>query len=77
MKGAGGEAVTGATVTVEGDMPEHGHGFPTEPEVTGEKAPGVYLVEGMKFSMPGWWTVTLIVSAGGHEDRATFNLDLK
>jgi hypothetical protein len=72
-----GEPVTGAMVMVSGDMPEHGHGLPTEPEVTDETAPGVYLVEGMKFSMPGWWVVNFLVKSGGREDSVTFNLRLK
>jgi hypothetical protein len=58
-------------------MPEHGHGLPTEPEVNDETAPGVYLVEGMKFSMPGWWVVTFHVKSGSSEDSVTFNLRLK
>jgi hypothetical protein len=72
-----GEPVTGAMIMVSGDMPEHGHGLPTEPEVTAEVEPGVYLVEGMKFSMPGWWEVKLHIKAGAREDSVTFNLQLQ
>jgi len=72
-----GEPVTGAMIMVSGDMPEHGHGLPTEPEVTGETAPGTYMVEGMKFSMPGWWVVTFRIQSGSREDSVTFNLKLK
>ena len=56
-----GKPVTEADVTIEGDMPAHGHGFPTEPEVTDEIKDGVYLVEGIKFSMPGHWVVTFMI----------------
>jgi len=73
----GGDPVKGAMVMVSGDMPEHGHGLPTEPEVTGETSPGAYLVEGMKFSMPGWWVVTFVIKSGSSEDTVTFNLRLK
>ncbi|MEJ2182751.1 MAG: FixH family protein [Nitrospirota bacterium] len=69
-----GEPVTGAKITVVGDMPEHGHGLPTEPEVTGELGEGRYLVEGMKFSMPGWWVVSFGIEAGERADSARFNL---
>ena len=72
-----GGPVTGARISIDGDMPEHGHGLPTEPEVTGETAPGSYLVEGVKFSMPGWWEMTFHIKSGGREDMATFNLLLK
>lgn len=72
-----GEPVTGAMVMVGGDMPEHGHGLPTEPEVSGETSPGTYLVEGMKFSMPGWWVVTFDIKSGSSADTVTFNLRLQ
>ena len=74
---AGGAPVKGSMVMIDGDMPEHGHGLPTEPESAGESEPGVYLVEGMKFSMPGWWVVTFHIKGPAGEDRVTFNLDLK
>lgn len=69
--------VTGANIKVVGDMPEHGHGFPTVPEVTEELGDGKYLVEGIKFSMPGWWVVNFHVMAGGEMDQAAFNLLIK
>ena len=72
----GGQPVDGARVTVEGGMPEHNHGMPTAPLVT-PTANGDYRVEGMKFQMPGWWTVTVHVTAGDQQDQATFNLLLQ
>ena len=77
MKDHAGRPVADAEVEVEGDMPQHGHGLPTEPEVTDETTPGVYLVEGMKFSMTGWWTVSFEIESGEREDTVTFNLMLK
>jgi hypothetical protein len=58
-------------------MPEHGHGMPTQPEVTQELSGGEYLVEGMKFSMPGWWVMKFHIKTIDKEDHATFNLLLK
>ncbi len=72
-----GKPVTGATIKVDGDMPEHGHGLPTKPKVTKEKRPGLYIIEGMKFTMPGWWTVTFYLDTEQGTDSVTFNLDLK
>jgi len=72
-----GEPVTGAAITLVGDMPKHGHGFPTEPEVTEELGEGRYRVEGVKFSMPGWWVVTFHVSVGDKRESASFNLYLR
>lgn len=72
-----GRPVEGAQITVDGDMPGHGHGLPTQPEVTQDLGEGRYLVEGMKFQMGGWWVVDFIVTAGGMTDQARFNLLLE
>lgn len=69
-----GTAVSRARINVDGGMPQHGHGLPTRPRVTQEVAPGTYLVEGMKFSMTGWWDFRLNVEAGGARDMAVFNV---
>jgi hypothetical protein len=69
--------VKDAEITIEGTMPEHGHGMPTQPKVTKNYGDGTYLVEGMKFSMPGWWVMTFSIKAGGKTDSVTFNLQLK
>jgi hypothetical protein len=77
VKYADGRPVRDAAIKVLGDMPEHGHGFPTEPEVSGTMKEGQYLVEGLKFSMPGWWVVTFHVTAGDMADPVSFNLLLQ
>lgn len=74
---ADGRPVAGATITVDGDMPQHGHGLPTEPQVTADLGGGDYLVEGLKFHMPGWWVVDYTITAGGQTDTVRFNLMLK
>jgi hypothetical protein len=71
-----GRAVIDASITVEGGMPEHGHGLPTQPEVTQNLGNGDYLVEGLKFSMNGWWVVKFSITSVGRADTATFNLQL-
>ncbi|UCG38056.1 MAG: FixH family protein [bacterium] len=77
VKTPDGRPVDGARISIAGDMPEHGHGFPTVPEVTEELGDGKYLVEGIKFSMPGWWVLSFHLSAGGKMDSASFNLVLQ
>ena len=52
---ADGTPVDDATITVDGDMPQHGHGMPTQPQVTENLGNGDYLVDGLKFQMGGWW----------------------
>jgi hypothetical protein len=69
-----GTPVTGARFTVGGGMPQHGHGFPTQPRVTREIGDGTYLLEGMKFSMTGWWELKLGIQAAPGADQVTFNI---
>ena len=68
-----GQPVDSATITMDGGMPQHGHGLPTRPQVTRELADGTYLLEGMKFSMPGWWEIKLAIAAEEGTDNVTFN----
>ena len=72
-----GRPVEGATITVNGDMPGHGHGLPTKPIVSAHRGNGDYLVEGMKFQMPGWWYVEFDVVAGDKPDTVRFDFVLK
>ena len=65
-----------AVVTADGDMPQHGHGLPTRPEVSTTEQTGVYLVEGLKFHMPGWWRVILTIRTMETHDRAIFDFML-
>jgi len=68
-----GRPVEQAAISVDGGMPEHGHGLPTQPRVTHEQPDGSSLLEGMKFSMTGWWEVKLAIQAPLGADRVTFN----
>lgn len=71
-----GTPVDGASIVVDGGMPAHGHGLPTQPRVTRALGNGEYLVEGLRFNMGGWWELKLHVDAGMGRDSITFNLDL-
>lgn len=73
LRTAAGEPVQGATIEVGGGMPEHGHGFPTQPRVSPTSEPGHYLLEGVKFSMTGWWEIKLKVQSPLGADGVTFN----
>ena len=72
-----GQPVTDAAIAVDGDMPQHGHGLPTQPQVTQNLGNGDYLVEGMKFQMGGWWVVDFTIDAAGRHDAVRFNMILK
>ena len=65
--------VTDAVVSVSGGMPEHDHGLPTQPRVTEEIKPGTYLLQGVRFHMPGKWR--MIISIETEANLSTVNLD--
>jgi hypothetical protein len=77
VESAEGQPLDDADITLDGDMPQHGHGMPTHPLVTQNLGNGDYLVEGMKFQMGGWWVIDFDISAAGVSDRVSFNLILQ
>jgi hypothetical protein len=76
LAGADGAPVSGAAIAVEGGMPQHGHGLPTEPVATALPEPGKYRIEGMRFNMGGWWVLRLQINAAGQQDNVEFNIVL-
>jgi hypothetical protein len=74
---ADGQPVEDATIGVDGDMPQHGHGLPTQPRVTKNLGNGDYLVDGMKFQMGGWWLMDFTITANGQTDAVHFNMMLQ
>ena len=72
-----GEPVEDAVVTVDATMPEHGHGMVTRPEADPgvcEPLPcrhpgGAYVMRGMKFHMPGDWSLHVEVKGPAGEDH--------
>ena len=74
---ADGKPVDNATISIFGDMPQHGHGMPTKPQVSSSQGNGDYLVEGMKFQMGGWWKIDFTIDANGQSDQVSFNLMLQ
>lgn len=77
LETADGEPVDNAEIIVDGDMPQHGHGLPSQPQVTQSLGNGDYLVEGVKFQMGGWWVMDFTIAANGQTDTAHFNLLLE
>ena len=77
VENADGTPVEDATIGVDGDMPQHGHGLPTSPRVTKYLGDGNYLVDGMKFQMGGWWLMDFTISTNGQTDAVHFNMMLK
>ena len=73
LASSAGAPIAQAQITVDGGMPQHGHGLPTRPQVTQELPNGIYLIEGMKFSMTGWWEIKLAIDGPEGADKVTFN----
>jgi hypothetical protein len=73
LSDSAGTPVHGALFTVDGGMPQHGHGLPTKPRVSGELESGTYRLDGMKFSMTGWWVIKLNIQGPEGADTVTFN----
>jgi len=71
-----GRPVDTATITMDGGMPQHGHGLPTSPRVTRALGNGDHLIEGVKFNMGGWWVVRFAITSSAGADTVTFNLGL-
>lgn len=73
---AAGQPVENATIAVDGGMPEHRHGLPTQPRVAHSLASGVYEIEGLRFNMGGWWELTLAIEGPRGADRVIFHLQI-
>jgi hypothetical protein len=73
---ANGRSIDGAVITVDGGMPQHGHGLPTQPRVTKALGNGEYVIEGVRFNMGGWWEFKLSIAGKEGTDTVTFHLAL-
>ncbi|MBL1434803.1 MAG: FixH family protein [Rhodobacteraceae bacterium] len=72
-----GALVEDAEILIDGGMPQHGHGLPTNPLMTEFLGEGRYKIEGVRFNMRGWWELKLTITAGEISDSITFNLVMK
>lgn len=73
---AQGNPIDDASISIQGGMPEHRHGLPTQPRVTRSLGGGVYEIEGLRLSMGGWWELKLVIDSPAGIDSVTFNLGL-
>ena len=55
--------VKNADIFINGGMPEHEHGLPTSPKIVWSDDKNAYLIKGLKFSMPGQWSLNFKVNA--------------
>jgi hypothetical protein len=76
VRDAEGQVIDEARISIDGGMPQHGHGLPTRPRVTRSLGEGVYEIEGVRFNMGGWWEFKLAIVGSRGADTVTFNLNL-
>ena len=76
VRDADGRAIDDAQISIDGGMPQHGHGLPTRPRVTRSLGDGIYEIEGVRFNMGGWWEFKLAIAGSCGADTVTFNLAL-
>ena len=71
-----GKPLEGASITLEGGMPEHDHGLPTTPRMTEELGAGDYRIEGIRFHMNGIWEITTTITIGNNRDVCIIPIEL-
>ena len=69
-------AIDDASIAVGGGMPNHAHGLPSQPLVTGYLGNGRYLIEGMKLHMDGSWIIAFGVETARAKDRLMFEIEI-
>ena len=63
-------------VSIGGGMPSHGHGLPTQPQITEYLGKGVYRLEGVKFNMGGAWTIKFRIATQQLQDTVEFDFNV-
>lgn len=71
-----GKALNDARIRVQGGMPDHDHGLPTSPQVTGQLGDGRYLLQGMRFHMPGRWLLRIDLEIDGKSESVEIPFSL-
>lgn len=68
--------ITAAKLLVDGGMPAHAHGLPTEPVVE-HVNDNVYKIKGIKFSMAGVWVLFIDINTKETAYKLTLEFDLR
>ncbi len=76
IKTTDGKAVSPARVVVTGGMPMHGHGLPSQPQLSEYLGEGKYLLKGLLFSMYGRWNIELDIQSASMRDQVKFEIKL-
>ncbi len=71
-----GEPIEGAEIEVDGGMPAHDHGLPTQPRVTEDLGDGYYRLDGVRFHMSGYWEIVVTIRSDESEGTVVIPLTL-
>jgi len=70
----GGEPVYPAQISIGGGMQSHGHGLPTQPSAIAYGGDGIYLIDGVRFTMEGQWRLSFVIASDYGRDRVDFDI---
>jgi hypothetical protein len=76
VEDAAGVPIEGAGIKVEGGMPRHDHGLPTQPRITEDLGNGDYLLDGMRFHMSGYWEIVVRITTDSDTSAVILALQL-
>ena len=65
-----------AIISIGGGMPLHGHGLPTQPQITEYLGKGIYRLEGVKFNMSGAWAIQFRIATQQLQDTVEFDFNV-
>ncbi|MEM9601793.1 MAG: auxin-binding protein [Pseudomonadota bacterium] len=71
-----GDPVYPVALAVGGGMAGHGHGLPTQPQITAYLGDGTHRIEGVRFNMAGEWTLRIGIEYGGLRDIAELQFEI-
>ncbi len=69
--------IANANILIEGGMPEHHHGLPTSPKIQWDSDTKTYIINGLKFSMPGAWELIFLIDKTKNLPQDTATISFK
>ncbi|HEV2515688.1 MAG TPA: FixH family protein [Devosia sp.] len=76
LKASDGSVIDPSTLSLDGGMPQHGHGLPRAPSQASATNNGTFVFSGIEFSMRGWWVINIHRTTASGADQAVFNFQL-
>lgn len=74
LRDKAGNGIAPARFTISGGMPMHGHGLPSQPQITKHLGDGRFLIEGIRFNMLGKWVFQFDVVTRDNSDSVRFEV---